>query len=247
MKLLMENWRRFVNETPLDDYDSFISSNPRKYQTPSVGHRREEDPKFIEKVEDLMAKTPDNWVIVTIDDTVYSEEVIASEEFKEWLASKKYSPDSKVLVVGSSPLDNDYNDPEWILHDILGHGCGQAFLDNEKTDSHTFGFSDPKKWISEMRGARFTISVIHNFLKEENAPVSKAKDMFDKTYDVFASIILGDISYKEAIGLFDKPPYSNDEEASEAVQLVKRMFAFADDWVDKIPPISTRETLLTLW
>jgi len=254
MKLLMENWRRFINETPLvgmgdappdnefDDSEYFAG-------TPSVGHAQIKTPFFVDDVKRIMSKTKDNWVVITLDNVRNAERRIRSKAFKEWLASKGYPADSKVIVVGSSPYPGDEESASWIVHDILGHAAGQDFL---RLEGYPEGSGE---WILEDHDVKEpVVKWIHLALKAKKAPASEAGEEFDKIYDIFASIILGDISFEEANKIFefsDKQRRTTNEEDLEInkkqKELVKKMFDFCDEWVNDIPSNSSVPVLLKLW
>jgi hypothetical protein len=250
MKLLLENWRKFINETPLagmadappdkefDDSEYFVPS-------PSVGHQQIKTPFFVDDVKKIMSKTKDNWVIITLDNIRNAGRRIASKAFKDWLASKGFPADSKVVVVGSSPYPGDDEAPSWFLHDILGHAAGSDFLRHE---GYPGGAGE---WI---RLNEPVVNWIHLVLKVKNAPASKTDQQFDKIYDIFASIILGDISFKEASSVLELSDKQRKEASEEALEinrkqkeLIKKMFDFSDQWVKNIPSDISRPVLLDLW
>jgi len=291
MKLLMENWRKFINEAPIvPDKEGNIglagygkpgspsgkrsvaypgSNNPAAHKNVEKppGFRRLPKPPFVGKtfnftqhfnpnfktdLERMMKDTEDNWVIITLRNVENAEEQIKTQEFRDWLESKGYPEDSKVIVVGTAPIEGDYSSPEWILHDILGHAAGRQFL-VPKGDLKGTGY-----WLDKNQPVNLVvIEKIHDFLKEEGADIVNAEQVFDKVYDVFASIILKHISLEQALELFDESNYSEEQREKDGddhlelnekrKELVKEIFKFCDEWVKDIPSNSSVPVLLKLW
>ena len=204
---------------------------------------------FGDELETMMKDTKDNWVIITLRNVKDAEEQIKKQEFRDWLASKGFPEDSKVIVVGTPPIEGDYSRPEWILHDVLGHAAGRQFL-VPKGDLKGTGY-----WLYKNQPVNLVvIEKIHDFLEEKNVPVTKAEQAFDEVYDVFASIILEHISLKEALGLFEYSEEQREEDGEdhlelneERKELVKEIFKFCDEWVKDIPSNSSVPVLLKLW
>jgi hypothetical protein len=281
----MENWRRFINEAPIVPRGFAGYEGEGGPLDPSVGFRQSKkpaahkqvqkppgfrplpkppfvgktfnftqhfNPNFKTDLERMMKDTKDNWVIITLRNVKDAEEQIKTKEFRDWLASKGYPENSKVIVVGTAPFKGDFSRPEWILHDILGHAAGKSFLDQGGY------FNGSVYWLSaNYLVNQVVIKKIHAFLQQKNADVANAGELFDKFYDVFASIILEHIWLEEALELFDESNYSEEQIEIDGddhlkliekrKKLVKEIFKFCDEWVNDIPSNSGVPVLLKLW
>ena len=207
----------------------FITEN----MSPSIGYHGAEDPHFIRGIKEIFSNTPDNWIVIVVDDVSNIRENVEKSYFKEWLASKDYPKDSKILVIGSSQFDGDYDSADWIAHDIIGHTVGRNFMTEE-------GLSQGAgQWISE-DGKDFRKNLIENIMKylRSSAPVSRAEDLFDMLYDILASIVLGHLDKETALDIAE----GEEEEA-----LVNSMFRSCQEWVDSIPSDSSKVTVIEPW
>jgi len=228
--IIMEEAERHLRESPLDDFAGY-SRGRTGYKRPSIGYKII-TPRFVNDAKQIMSMTGDVWVIIAVDDTEELEEEVDSPRFKAWLESQQYAPDAKVLVVGTSPMEDDNTTVGWILHDILGHTAGKVFLTAE-------GFSEgAAHWLMKPITRRDLISRLHGHLRATLALLSGATDVFDMVYDVFGSIILGHLTLDSALGV------ARDEEQKE---LVQRMFESAQAWVDSIPSDGTQATIVKPW
>ncbi len=242
MKLLFENWRRYVKEArdrpipfqTLHSYERGPSVQDRYRKIAGVSYQQIEQPEFVESVKTLFDKTEDNWVIVVLDDTHKIKDVVNENYFKKWLASKNYPKDSKILVVGSAPYGGDFTSSEWIVHDIIGHTVGRLFL-NEKSKF----YEGAQGWLTNTQGADRMLMIVHNYLVKNNRPVTKANILFDMIYDVFASIILKDLTRED----IERMPNLNDEQKI----ILNEIFDFCERWIASIPSDNTQVTVLDLW
>jgi hypothetical protein len=94
------------------------------------------------------------------------------------------------------------------------------------------------KWLQG--GSRRTelVERLHGLLRGSGAPISGAREPFDMIYDIFASIILGYISYEDALGVAPE---------GDGRGLVRKMFASATAWVDSIPSDGGQATIIVPW
>ncbi len=232
MKLLFENWKKYLNEGPLD-FGEYSSSDSGPARNPSIAHKLSaKRPTFVEDIKQIMSKTKDNWVIVTVDDVSNIEQLVEAPQFKEWLKSRKYPTDSKVLVVGSKPDPDDDESPDWILHDIIGHSSGRIYLDKA-------GYPNGAgHWVQEKKYRKNLILKVHNYLSKKGASVSKANQPFDMVYDIFASLIIGDISENEIMQLAETP---------EEQSLAKEIIEFSENWVNSVPSDVGQVTVVKPW
>lgn len=210
-----------------------ISQFVTEDMSPSVGYRGAKDPHFVRGIKELFSNTPDNWVVIVLDDISNIRENIEKDYFKEWLASKDYPKDSKILVVGSSNYEGDYDSVDWIAHDIIGHTVGREFMKKEGSSQGS------GQWIGE-NGKEFRKNLIENIMKYLRAylPVSKAEDLFDMLYDILASIVLGHLDKETALDIAE----GEEEEA-----LVNSMFRSCQEWIDSIPSDSSKVTVIEPW
>jgi hypothetical protein len=202
--------------------------------SPSIGYHGANNPEFVEEIKRIFSKTPDNWVVIVVDDVLNLYEDIEMPYFKKWLSSRDYPKDSKILVVGSSEFPGDYRSAGWTAHDIIGHTTGKVFLSKE-------GYSGGGgQWIAE-RGKEFRANLVSNlmaYLIRNDASVSGAEDSFDKIYDILASIVLGDLDKETALDIAE----GEEEEA-----LVNSMFQACEEWVKSIPSDSSRLNVIQPW
>jgi hypothetical protein len=233
MKKLFESWRGYINEGPPLAPDGYAEygEDPRM---PSVGYGlAKKTPSFVEDISQLMSKTKDSWVIITVANLEKIKEEVQTEKFKSWLASRKYPKNSKVIVVGSESYENDLTSPDWILHDIIGHSAGLAFL---KQRGYNYGAS----WLKEDRSRERSVVAVHNYLKRIGAPITGSTEPIDDLYDLFASIILGDITFDEIDDLIE-------DNLIENVESIKEIFDFCVEWVNSIPSDNTKATVIEPW
>lgn len=143
MKTLLENWNKFINEGPLEDVGSYSgelsnTSSPLlkqlrkdlKLKKSSVGHTEIKKPEFVQSIKTIMYNTPDKWIFITLKHigviNQYEDE-IEKQKFEEWLKTKNYPNDAKILVIKDTPLKNDFNTPDWFIHDVIGHVAAKFF------------------------------------------------------------------------------------------------------------------------
>ena len=197
----------------------------------SIGFGGAEDPDFRRNIKTYFTNTPDNWVIIVFNDVRNLKGWIKENMFKEWLDSKGYPENSKILAVGSTQLEGDYESAEWIIHDVIGHSVGLIFFKKQGM----YG----KDWFSQT-GKEFRKNLIQNIMRclVEYAPVSGSVDYTDGINDIFASIVLRDLSKDDALKIA-----SGEDEVS----LVNSMFDLCDEWVDSIPSDSSKVTIAVPW
>lgn len=202
-----------------------------RYSEPdgSIGFSGAGDSYFMKNIKIFFANTPDNWVIIVFNDLRGLERRLESSLFKEWLASKDYPKDSKILVVGSSPMSGDHSSAEWVIHDVIGHSINNIATDGKYSSS----------WFSSI-GKEYRINLIQNILSYlvENSPISSSYDHMDAISDIYASIVLGDLTREDALDL---------AESKEELELIGPMFDICDNWVASIPSDSSKVTIVKPW
>ena len=240
MKNLFENWKRFLKEGPLDDFAEY-SENPIP-KAPSVGYGLGTEP-FVKRAKEIMSKTGDNWVIITVGDASGLQDKIDGYIFRSWLKKKNYPKGSKIIVAGSVPYEMDFKDPEWILHDIIGHSVGDKYV-AEKGSRSTNGWLNPYTF-EKLRGQiipeyketeNLRKNVVTTLLQLLPKDTFKADVMFDRVYDIFGAIVMGYITLDQAL------PLMNTEEEKE---LTKDIFNFVDNWVSSFP--TDKPQILLSW
>ena len=234
MKLLLENWKRYIKESEEELWDiGEYNPDPSKryrsgYENRSVGYGVTEDyPSFVSDVKSLMSKTGDRWVLITIDDVNYIDKDIKSREFKTWLKSKKYPKDSKIVIIGSSPLQGDYKHPKWFLHDVLGHTIGEFFINLDSRGKA----GSANEWLNEynLEEKPLKMKVVESLFPLLDPKVSPVPlgEKEDKVYDIFGSFALEYLTLDEALSAVKTP---------EEKQLVNRMFTVTKNWINNIKP-----------
>ena len=226
-QIIREEVRRALREAPLDD---LVGYQVGADEEPSIGHDMVQSPTFVNRVKGFMSKTGDHWVIITVNNTKNIRSEVRSDRFRSWLMGRNYDPGAKVLVVGSESQPDDFKTSKWFVHDVIGHVVGERFIQDQK-------YGGPGGWIRAQKALGLIVR-LHAWLVQHEAPVSNARDQFDMLYDLFASIVLGDITRDQALELA-----VGDHEKT----LVKRMFRGAQRWVDSIPSDGTQATVVYPW
>ena len=232
MKNLFENWKRFLKEGPLDDFAEYSEYETPK--APSIGYGLGNE-TFVKRAKEIMAPTGDNWVIITVGDVSGLESKIDGYLFQSWLKKKNYPRGSKIIVAGSTPYQNDYKDPEWILHDVIGHVVGDAYVEARNFRS-TSGWLNPYAIPEYERMQRLRKNVVNSLLQLLPQDMFKAEVLFDRIYDIFGAIAMGQIKIDQAL------PQMETEEEKE---LTKDIFDFVDNWVNNFP--RDKPTILRSW
>ena len=200
MKLLFENWRRYVteellNEVPLadfgyDDYE-YPATDDRK-RGPSVGYEKSKDPGYKEEAIKFFDKTKDLWYIVFLKTTLWGttgfEKIEAGdpdglfERIQQMQADNNWDPRGKYIVVSFPRLYDDMSLPKWqIVHDIIGHTI-------EEYHRKQYG-----SWQEVAYNPQYKRSLIavHNALPKEMKIASAGQLGEDRGPDIYAAIFLG--------------------------------------------------------
>lgn len=147
-----------LKEAPLADiYDFDNREQLRFYDKNSLAYNKDESYKAKAKL--LWRDVPDNWYLISVKaidrapgKILYNEPLPYTEEqLKSFLDSKNIPQNSKILVVGTTPITNDFDSPAWqTAHDIIGHAIDGPFSKNiydfysrlYLKYGHGFNFSD---------------------------------------------------------------------------------------------------------
>jgi hypothetical protein len=242
MKILFENWRRYLKEQFDDEELEAFDIGPStpqdlKKKGASIGYGQAGDPSFIEGIKTLFINTPDKWVIVVLDNINDIQNQTNQQYFMDWLKEKNYPRNAKILVVGSSALKGDETSADWIAHDIIGHTVGSKYMSDL---GHTQGSGN---WMNEKKFRKRLIQNLVSHLQTKNYPISKAGEAFDMLYDVMAAIVLKGLSRKEALDVAQ----SEDQHNLVNHNLVNEMFDYCDNWVSSIPSDNTKVTVVEPW
>jgi len=137
MKLIMENWRKYVNEAvlsevPLKDIGRIPRSeyDPRDHQDyvkdktrSAIGYEQSGDEQYRQKAIKMFSKTDEPWYIVLPEELGSGRE---KGPIRDWIKSKikkgEWDSDGRYIAVTSQSYDGDNKTVEWqIAHDIIGH------------------------------------------------------------------------------------------------------------------------------
>jgi hypothetical protein len=242
MKILFENWKKFINEGPFDEIGSGtydVETKPiirrtaqEKQQRKSIGYDRfKKDKKFISSVKSLMGKTKDNWIFIFPKDkytVIYEDYRIKLEEWlKEKLNDPKYN-NSIVLVVAESPLsEQDNTDANWLLHDLIGHDIGNQY------------FPQTEVKLNKDVDIDFIEDIHQNLLTRDTSP---ATANFDKIYDILAAIVLGELT-KDKLTEYANKNYPNKNLSKS----INTLFSKTSLWMKKLPRWPNGYTKIMPW
>lgn len=242
MKLLFENWRRYINEArprpqvpnvlhDIGGYGGDVTHRPyddekmrRDRQRSTVGYGLSDDD--VAKIKTKMEDTPQDWMIIAaknigaVEDFNPQDRKTFLEWFdrwiKKWLEEKKepenFLDNTIFLVIQSPHLKGDEKGPEWFIHD-LGHSINYIY---EKT---------PSKYKPALNPAFI------NYVQEEIGGAGKAD--FDRLPDVFAAIILGKLK-QEKMEEYGKNYLNLNQDNSESVsKTIDGIFDYTNWWVNE--------------
>lgn len=219
----------------LDDFVSYRTEggsldsayDPSNYPYRSVGYNTTQVKEEVDLAKQIMEKTKDSWVFISFDNISDIEGKILSPDFEAWLREKGYPPETKILVVGTSPYNDDFTSPNWILHDIVGHSSSILFVNSLK-------FSGGVGVLAKMPGIKETFQALWSILP---SGMKNASEPFDQICDIMACIIFEDLSLEGAIrAISSLPPSCRDPEKSASRYgytpevIVEKLFQAADLW-----------------
>ena len=245
MKLLFENWRRYINEArpqPLQQrilhdiggysgdvtpgtYDS--PKDVRDKQKPSVGY--EADENLIKDVKLLMDKTPQDWMFITAKN-VGAVGVFAKQKdkqhfqnwfdgwIKEWLEKKNVSEDflnNTIFLVIQSPH-------------LKGDSTGSQWLIHDII-GHSIYYNYNDKTPSNYKPS-FNSDFINYVQRQINGPGTAD---FDRLPDVFAAIILGNLGQEKMEEYGKNYLDSNQDNAESVNNTITEIFDYTNWWVNK--------------
>jgi hypothetical protein len=222
----------------LDDFRPYYSAEEpyggRFHHDRSIGFELSEDPEAVEIAKNIMSKTKDKWVFIAFDSIENIESKVKSDDFADWLRSKEYPADSKILIVGSYPFENDFTSPNWILHDIIGHSASNKFSERLRGNKAIWGGGS----IYEQPGIKDLIDALWDIIPSDMQNAST--DTLDKTCDIIASIIFEDLSKEAAMRIIPSLPVDKDEEwkmtkgGMTYEWIVEQFFLTAEEWIHSL-------------
>jgi len=162
---------------------------------------------FEKRAKVLMSDTKDNFIIVTNEDVarVQSEEEIMKEIIRRGI---RVTPDTKILVILSEPLEGDYDSPDWVVaHDIIGH----SIENYAKERFYLNVYSKQKRAQILMSNLNLMFYDIIDKVAPEIHKAALAPEMMmssknnrDMLPDIFAAILLKKFDEVAASGVIEK-------------------------------------------
>jgi hypothetical protein len=174
----------------------------------------------------LFQSTPDNWAIVTLDNTKQSKDVIASDHFKDWVARQSFPRGTRILVIADPPIKGDFTSTRWaVAHDIIGHT-----LHNWITLKY---FKDP---FSDAKTARhLVLTAVLNQLPSEKRVGTGG----DYIADAMAALFFGEADLTSAMSTAISAA-QNHAWPSRLIPAVEEVGRSLEEgipgWIESIPP-----------
>jgi len=211
VKLLLENWRKYVaeellNEVPLadfgyDDYE-YPATDDRK-RGPSVGYEKSKDPGYKEEAIKFFDKTKDLWYIVFLKTTLWGttgfEKIEPGdpdglfERIQQMQIDNNWDPRGKYIVVSFPRLYDDMSLPKWqIVHDIIGHTIEEY---------HRIQYGNWQE-VAYNPNYKQSLGAVHDALPKEMKIASAGQLSEDRGPDIYAALFLGK---GPAFGIEDVP------------------------------------------
>ena len=235
MRITEGQLRRIIREEllneapPLIDMPSFENPYSQDRTSPSIGHPRTRSRRskyrrggYEEIARELMRDTEDDWVIITLSDFRYAEDVIKTDAFKAWLKERSYPPGTRVLVVAGTPVRGDFRTPVWqIAHDTFGHAIEHDW--NRFTRDQRVSSSAVTKVTNALHGA---------LPKGLQLGRPGAQGNADIIPDILGAILLGKFDQGTAMQAVDKLAGDDQMAGRYYAMLVKGLFDSVDGWLE---------------
>lgn len=247
-------------ETPLDGYVQMPPGPYLKHEYPSVGYKiprpqGETEAQSFEKFETaakvLMSDTEDNFIIVTKPHIIYeySEEAILAEISRRGI---KMTPNTRILVIESTPVEGDYDAPDWVIaHDIIGHSIENFFIKKYWDDLNLQTATNPN-YLSDLKFMFYTIikeitPALHLTAISPQMRMSK-KNKSDMLPDIFSAILLKKFDIAAVSRVIQKYMSQNYPDGKENTSDYEREINFKDidvlnmllevpsEWVKSLKP-----------
>jgi hypothetical protein len=167
----------------------------------------------------IMEDSPGNWVFVIPDNVNNIEDKVKSDSFREWLQGRGYGEGYNIFVVGVAPFGADFSDPQWIVHDLVGHSVGNKFHDILKGYDVRYN-----RWVNKPD----VIEAIDRVWSLLPPSLKNADETFDKEHDIAAGIIFGKINVEDAMNKISDIKSDNIELLKRDIRL---MFVSANSWL----------------
>jgi hypothetical protein len=225
--------RSVLKEGPLVDYIPIAYNEPPARSAPSVGH----SPEYKDFAKEVFSKTKDDWVIVTLPDVNSYSSFKESPVYQE--ITSKY-PGSKIMVVGSSPLDGDDTSQDMVVsHDIVGHSIENHVANNQNLtpisknlgdftdlwDIIATSFNERSAKISGFLGTKIEVDIKRSF-------TVYLQHYF---YDIVKPVFLKYVRYQEGMKILHSKIPESFRVSEESDDLEPDVYAafFAHEPVDK--------------
>ena len=203
------------------DSDTTLTSEERlRHKTHRRGIGWGMTPKDVNTTKWIMENAPGDWVFVIPDNVNNVEDKIRSDSFKNWLSAKGYGEGHRIFVVGVAPFNADFSDPQWIVHDLVGHSVGNSFNTALKENGVRY-----RTWI-ERQDVIDAIDRVWSLLPQN---LKNADETFDKKFDISSGIIFGSIRFEDAMKAIEGVETSNMDELKRDIGL---MFSSAAGWMN---------------
>lgn len=167
--------------------------------------------KEVDTAKWIMEKSPGDWVFVIPDNVYKIEEKIRSASFEKWLKKKMYGAGYYIFVVGAAPFKGEHKDPQWVVHDLVGHSAGNKFI----RYNTSFAEIDFKSAIGKIWG----------LLPHE---LQNAEELFDRVFDISAGIIFGAVTLEKTLEDIKSLRTDDMENLKKSITL---MFDSAQSWL----------------
>jgi hypothetical protein len=242
MKLLFENWRKYLKEAreqPLEkrilhDIGGFSGNvPPSPYDTPkSVKDNQRSTPGYgadenlIKNVKHLMDKTKQDWMFITAKNVGSVSSFVGREKFIQWFDGwiaewfqknnkpENYLDNTIFLVIQSPQLKGDEKGAEWLIHDIIGHSIYYNYQKTPPNYRPTINF-DFINYVQKQIGGPATAD-------------------FDRLPDVFADIILGNLKIENMKEYETSYLQTNQDDPDSPVnQTITDIFDYTNWWTTK--------------
>ena len=208
------NWETGDTDTQLTQDERYTRDHRR-----GIGWGMSKE--YVDTTKWIMEDSPGNWVFIIPDNVRNIEEKIKFDSFKEWLQSRGYGEGYYIFVVGAAPYRNDFSDPQWIVHDLVGHSVGRKYHDILKAYDIKYDI-----WINR-DDVKNAIYKIWSLLPEN---LKNADEIFDKQFDISAGIIFGKITVEDAMNAINRLESGDLELLKRDIRL---MFVSANSWLNE--------------
>jgi len=239
-------------ETPLDGYVQMPPGPPLNHDIPSIAYkvprpRGETEAQSFKNFETaakvLMSDTEDNFIIVTKPHIIYeySEAEILAEISRRGI---KMTPNTRILLIESTPLDGDYDTPDWVIaHDIIGHSIENFFTKKYRIELNLQKETNPD-YLTDLKFMFYDIiekiaPALHLNAISPEMRMSK-NDISDMLPDVFSAILLKKFDMTAASRVIQKYMSQNYSDGKEVnfkdIDVLDMLLEVPSRWVKSLKP-----------